>query len=181
MADNEHIHLIRLGVERWNEWRKANPGVVPDFRNADFTGVNLRGGDFRGADFTRAVVRDVDLSWSNFVEAKMGWVEFGGARLFGADFRKTFLGGADFRNADLSWADFREADFSWAYLGEAILWRTFLRGAKHLTPQQLMRVKTLHGAQVDAAVLKSIRKKCPHLLEKSEDWKNFLPEGKGER
>ncbi len=181
MANNEHTHLLRLGVERWNEWRKAHPDVELDFRNADLTEVNLRGCNFYRADFTRAVMRNADLSWAIFVEAKLGWVELGGARLFGSDFRRAFLGGAVFRNAVLSWADFREADFSWAYLGEAILWRTFLSGAKHLTLQQLIRVRMLHGAQIETPLLKMIRKKYPHLLEKSEDWKVMLPEWKREK
>ena len=44
MANQEHLKILRLGADHWNEWRKSNPGVPPklddialeDFDLSDF-------------------------------------------------------------------------------------------------------------------------------------------------
>jgi hypothetical protein len=38
MANEEHVALLKQGVEVWNKWRKENPVVRPDLN-----GANLRG------------------------------------------------------------------------------------------------------------------------------------------
>jgi TIR domain/Pentapeptide repeats (8 copies) len=62
MANEEHIEIIREGVEAWNEWREKNPETLPDLINADL--IN--------ADLSRA-----RLSGANFYNARIGWTVFG--------------------------------------------------------------------------------------------------------
>ena len=34
MANEEHLKILRLGVEAWNAWRGENPEITPDLRGA---------------------------------------------------------------------------------------------------------------------------------------------------
>ena len=60
MANEEHVALLKQGVEVWNKWREENPDIRPDLSEADLTGANLArrepatGADLRGADLSGA-------------------------------------------------------------------------------------------------------------------------------
>ena len=109
MANEEHLAILRQGVERWNRWRAENPSIRPDFFEADLSTTDLRGGNFTEADVTRG-----DLSGANL----------SGAHLSRADLTVANLSGANLSRADLS-----RADLSRAYLTEAYLRGAYLRGA----------------------------------------------------
>lgn len=87
MANEEHLTILKQGVEVWNRWREENRGVRPD----------LRGADLREADLREADLSETDLSWAN-----MRGAYFRGAELRQADLRR-----ADLRGADLSLASLR--------------------------------------------------------------------------
>ena len=52
MADEEHLQIIRQGVDVWNEWRHDNPELIP----------NLSGADLSEADLCEAYLTMADLS-----------------------------------------------------------------------------------------------------------------------
>jgi hypothetical protein len=35
MANQEHLAILRQGVQAWNTWREANPEIRPDLREAE--------------------------------------------------------------------------------------------------------------------------------------------------
>ena len=39
MANDEHVAILKQGVDDWNAWRRENPDIRPDL-----SGANLRGG-----------------------------------------------------------------------------------------------------------------------------------------
>ena len=39
MANEEHVALLRQGVEVWNAWRRENPDIRPDLCRADLDGT----------------------------------------------------------------------------------------------------------------------------------------------
>jgi hypothetical protein len=41
MANEEHLVILKRGVEAWNAWRRACPEVVPDLSGAQLNGANL--------------------------------------------------------------------------------------------------------------------------------------------
>lgn len=43
VADEEHLQIIRQGVDTWNAWSKKNPELIPDLRVADLTEANSPG------------------------------------------------------------------------------------------------------------------------------------------
>ena len=50
MAKDEHVALLKKGVETWNAWRDQNPDIVPDLRRAELKGAILRGADLVSAN-----------------------------------------------------------------------------------------------------------------------------------
>jgi len=54
MANKEHVKILKQGVKAWNKWRKENPNIIPDLKQADLSKANLSG---------------VNLEWSNLYMA----------------------------------------------------------------------------------------------------------------
>jgi len=48
MANEEHVALLKQGVDAWNVWRRDKPDVVPDLRTAGLRGANLSKADLSG-------------------------------------------------------------------------------------------------------------------------------------
>ncbi len=121
------LHIWRIcwgGVEAWNEWREANPGIKkPDLADVDLTEdsfrstaiyeydengqpeINLRGANLRGADLFRAILRGADLRVANLQDAVLL-----SADLQRADLRRANLQGATLVGANLQGADLRRAN-----------------------------------------------------------------------
>lgn len=150
MANEEHVVLLKQGVEVWNKWREKNPDINKpnlgeaglcgehlgganlrgaDLGNADLEWVNLDGADLSGADLkgaylSRAELNGADLSEADLSEADLRWADLSGAHLLGAD-----LTGADLYEANLDGADLDGANLTWAKLTHATLVRTNLTNA----------------------------------------------------
>ena len=114
MYEKEHLKRLLIGVKNWNDWRKANPDIIPDISEANLRGANLRG---------------ANLSYANLSGANLSGANLRGANLSGADLRYANLSATDFRSAvlreaDFSAADLSEADFGYANLNGAVLPKT---------------------------------------------------------
>jgi uncharacterized protein YjbI with pentapeptide repeats len=125
VAKENHVILIKQGVDVWNAWREENFYTRPDLSNAYLGYTDLRGVNLRVADLS-----DADFSGTDLSGAK-----FGGAELSYADFSYAELNDADLRGADLSYADFSGADlmganFRLASLIDSCLENADLTGAK---------------------------------------------------
>jgi len=123
MPENEHLVILKRGVDIWNSWRKEHPKIQPnlsgtilsrlDFRNANFSytnfeNSNLRKSNFSGADLSDAILRGSDLTRAIFK----------GASLNNADLSEAIALGIDFTNADLSGANLSGIHFDASnYLG----------------------------------------------------------------
>jgi DnaJ-domain-containing protein 1 len=109
MADEEHLAILKKGVEVWNEWRRENPDIIPDLGGTDLSGINLDGFDLHQAAL-----------WNSF---------FGGSSLRGALLTWAFLQNSYLLGIDLTGADLRRASLQGANLSLACLYRANLRGA----------------------------------------------------
>jgi uncharacterized protein YjbI with pentapeptide repeats len=116
MASEEHLAILRGGVERWNQWRLSNIDVIPNLSQADLRNKFLGRADLSGTDFTGA-----DLTSSDFYKANIAGADLREARLSGAKFNRANLSDANFSGANLSNVFFNEANFSGAILSDAIL------------------------------------------------------------
>ncbi len=41
MANEEHLKILKQGVEAWNEWREKNPKITPGLSKADLYKADL--------------------------------------------------------------------------------------------------------------------------------------------
>src|SRR5712692_1421662 len=119
MANQEHLDILKQGVEAWNQWRKEHTDIRPELRGADLREASLGGAKLRGADLYGADLYGSHLS---------GAVLFG-ANLHDAHLQDTKLRNADLREANLRKADLSRADLSRADLSRAVLVETILTGA----------------------------------------------------
>ena len=61
MANDEHVALLKKGVDAWNEWRLREPLNIPDL-----SGTNLSGTNLTGANLTEANLSGANFSGTNF-------------------------------------------------------------------------------------------------------------------
>ncbi len=54
MANEEHLKILKQGVEAWNEWRKKNPQRTPDLSKANLSEADLYVANLSRADLTGA-------------------------------------------------------------------------------------------------------------------------------
>ena len=137
MASIRQLMLLKWGVKKWNEWRKAHPEIEIDLREADLWRANLATADLRGANLREADLREADLG---HLEIRGGGADLSGADLREADLREADLSGANLSNADLSDADLSGANFSGANLSRAHLWGTILANLDLRSVQGLIEI-----------------------------------------
>ena len=57
MANDEHVAMLKKGVDVWNAWRAENPDIRPDLTGEDLTDANLSGADLTKANLSMAILR----------------------------------------------------------------------------------------------------------------------------
>jgi uncharacterized protein YjbI with pentapeptide repeats len=149
MANEEHLAILRQGVEAWNDWRNTSRSVTPDLSEAslkntelkdvDFKGANLQKADLSGANLWQSDLRGAELKDTSFQRAVLVGADLSGSDLRGTNLREAWMGGTDFSNVNLSGTDlhatdlsglnFRGANMVGARLIRADLWKANLAGA----------------------------------------------------
>ena len=139
MADADHLDTLRQGRDIWNQWRKTQPGLVPDLAAIDLSAVSLSAVDFFGVTLAAADLHAADLAWAdlsqsdlrgaNLSRANLAWASVNQADLTGADLHQVAAKGADFSGADLQDARLAGAGLADADLVRANLTRADLAGA----------------------------------------------------
>lgn len=129
MADEEHLAILKKGVEAWNRWREENPNIKPNLRGADLRAADLGGVDFRESSLDRANLSEANLRGGKLDSASLKEVQLRNAKLdsaycLGVDLSRGILNGADLFEANLSQSDLRATDFR-----EGKLARVNLNGA----------------------------------------------------
>jgi len=119
MANEEHLALLRQGVDAWNEWKANNPEIRPNLSFATGNGLTIRGAKLSG----------VDLSRTNLSRADLGKADLIGANLSAANLREAYLSEVELIGANLTRADMRSADLISANLIGANLSQVYLSGA----------------------------------------------------
>jgi hypothetical protein len=136
------VDLARQGADAWNQWRRGNPTVVADLRNA-----SLRGAQLRGADLNDALLSGADLSYADLHRADLSRADLRASQLTGADLRDAdlrcailadLLGREGTGLVDITNADFTGARFGWTIVGDVYLNRmTGLGHIRHAGPSYI--------------------------------------------
>jgi len=156
MADEEHLAILRQGVDAWNAWREKEPSVRPNLVMADLIWANLLQARLNQANLSGADLSEADLCGADLSEAGLSEADLHGAKLIEANLYEADLSEADLSEADLSMANLREANLSEANLSGADLSgadlsMANLRGAN--LGEANVRVANLSGAKLDRASL----------------------------
>lgn len=151
MANQEHLDILKQGVEIWNQWRIEHTLIQPDLREANLTRADLSSADLSkanlskanliGATLFKADLSSADLSSANLSDTNLTEANLSHAKLFGADLSwsissdatlsktthiianlfKADLSDAVLKGAKLIGADFSKANLSRADLSDAFL------------------------------------------------------------
>jgi uncharacterized protein YjbI with pentapeptide repeats len=178
-AKLERAHLIGTHLE-WADLTGAN------FEGADLTDFDFDFGNvvekahLEGADLTKANLKRVDLTEANLERANLTrahleeacligtnleWADLTGAHLEGADLTEAHVKGTNFTGADLEGANFTKVDLR---EDDDFLELENLVPNHNLTIDQLSRVKTLYGAQLDKELKKTLNEKHPELFKAAD-------------
>jgi len=157
MANQEHLDILKQGVDVWNRWKENHPEIDVDLsqaslrkailRGINLSGTNLIGADLTGADLAWAILNrsnlsHADLSESNLTlsvlietnlsEATLRQAGLTLANLSGVTLMRADLSRANFDRANLIRVDLREADLTEAFIGYTAFGGVDLNGAKGL-------------------------------------------------
>ncbi len=147
MANEEHLAILKRGVEEWNLWRNQHPNIRVDLTGADLsearlsqadlTEANLEKAKFAGASLVGAKLGKANLRCADLTRADMGGAELAEASLFGASLRNVNLrgvelGGSDLCEAHLSQADLAEANLAYSRMAYTVFSDLDLSVAKGL-------------------------------------------------
>jgi uncharacterized protein YjbI with pentapeptide repeats len=102
MANEEHLKVLRQGVEIWNEWRLEHPEISPDLANSDLCSQNLRSINFRKANLYQANLDKADLTFASLISSDLRQAKLREATLHRSHFTEAILNGATLWKADLS-------------------------------------------------------------------------------
>ena len=138
MANQEHLDILKQGVEVWDTWRKQHPEIRPDLRGAILNSAILSGADLRSSYLNSAKLINTELIGADLSGADLNHAILSGCSLSGANLKGANLSFADFSDTDLSFANLRSTSTIWTVFGNVDL-RTVkgLDAVKHKGPSTI--------------------------------------------
>ncbi len=128
MASQEHLDILKQGVDAWNQWRRQFPNIQPDLSDADLSQTSLvilDGGDIIEINLSKTNLRGAYLFMTNLLAANLSGANLSGANLKGAqlfatDLSEADLSGATLVNTLLDGAHLHGANLNQAELGSTV-------------------------------------------------------------
>ena len=154
LPNEEHIKVLRKGVEAWNSWRTSTP-IEPDLSGITFydkmpflkgaylrnEGMDLSNVNFQaqtsGSNIYDGYRQGVNLANANLREADLTDANLWKANLSGADLWKANLSGADLAFANVTNTGFQDAVFKDTNLTGTMLWKA------EIFPEQLTNLSQM--------------------------------------
>jgi len=158
MANDEHVAMLKKGVDAWNAWRRENADIIPDLRGAHLDEAHLTEAHLNGANLIEAHLSGANLNGANLTGASLNGANLNGAKLTGASLNgaslfRASLFGADLPGANLTGASLNGASLIEANLNEANLTGASLNGADlkgaHLNAARLSGANLMTATLVD--------------------------------
>lgn len=166
MANEEHLALLKQGVDVWNDWKINHPDIRPNLSFAKGNRLTSKGAKLSGVDLSRANLSKADLSKADLIGANLSEANLSEAYLSEADLIGADLSSTDLSSADLISANLIGAYLSGAYLSGADLSKANLSGAD-LIGAKLIGAKlsgaNLSGANLSGAILSGAHLKGANL------------------
>jgi hypothetical protein len=114
MANDEHLKILKQGVEVWNEWRRVEYGTTPDISCADLKSADLSHFDLHYVNLSGAALSTSDLFDTDLTSANLSGANLSNAFLTSSNFSRANLRDANFTNARLQSVIFANTDLSMA-------------------------------------------------------------------
>jgi hypothetical protein len=135
-AHPQHVEILRRGPRTWNQWRAANPSLVPNLCGISLSVGERQLGPINGGP--------INLAWAKLRHASLRFATLSAADLreadlSDADLSDCRLNGADLSDANLSETMLERADFHGANLTRANLCGASLVEARNLSQDQIKR------------------------------------------
>jgi hypothetical protein len=130
MANEEHLDVLKSGVESWNAWRKEHADIRPDLRGADLGRASLSTANLPLVNLSLAKLSGADLHEADLRSASIVGSYRDCVDLCGADLRSANLHGAGLYDVTLRGANLHDANLRGATLRRVNLEGANLRGAK---------------------------------------------------
>lgn len=151
MANEDHLNILRQGVEVWNNW--TNQTVLPKI---DLSGANLSGLNLSAIQFTQANLSEANLDATTLSGAYLSYSDLSSASLIGTKLDNAHLTEANLKRANLVNANLVRADIRGTDCSGTSFWNTNLREADlrgaNLSKAQIIETN-LQGADLSGAVL----------------------------
>jgi uncharacterized protein YjbI with pentapeptide repeats len=130
MPIEEHLNIIKQGVDVWNQWREENPETVPDLSQADIRGCQLQKIDLNNTDLKEAKLQYSNLTGATLEKADMKKAKLLETSFQSANLKNTNLSGAGLLESNLQFADLENANLEGAQFNEGTIFnQTNLKGA----------------------------------------------------
>ena len=120
MANQEHVDILKQGIDVWNDWRERHPEVDPDLRKTDHK-IGFFVKSINGANFSRTDLRGTSLILSDPCNVDFSNAKLQKAKLFQLSLSKVNLSGADLSGADFNGTRFYDVHFNGANLSNVNL------------------------------------------------------------
>ena len=142
MPNEEHLKILKQGVEQWNKWRLENAknAIRPNLGGADLSGAKLSGANLSDAKLIDANLSGADLSDAKLIDANLSGADLSGANLIRANLiganlskaklRSANLGGVRLSHANLTSADLTNADLIYTSLVETDFTNATITGCR---------------------------------------------------
>ncbi len=163
MANEEHLAILKQGVEAWNKWQVDNWGVKQervDLRGADLSDADLSRADRIRADLSRADLSRVNLIRADLSEANLSEANLSRANLIGAILRDANLSGADLSGVNLLYTILANLDLSQTkgldtvrHIGPSPISTSTLTRSKGQIPVEFLRGCGLSDLDIEYAKL----------------------------
>jgi len=129
VANEEHLAILRRGVDAWNVWRRKTGILHPDLSEVDLRSMDLTSADLTGTHLTGAFLNDAKLNNAELTGADLTRASLYGTHVYDANLTDVNLSNANLTNVNLIGANLTRADLSNANLTHAQLVRTDLQDA----------------------------------------------------
>ncbi len=139
MTNQEHLEILKLGIDTWNRWRIEHPKIKPDFSGVNMSGAKLSYINFDNAILIRANLSETDLSVANLSNSNLIGATLSGANVSRANINYSdlsysilsfiILDRSNLSHSNLSETDFGHANFNQTILRNTNLFRANLVGA----------------------------------------------------
>jgi uncharacterized protein YjbI with pentapeptide repeats len=155
LVNEEHLAILKKGIDVWNKWIQENPSIRPDLSGEDLSGEDLSNAYLNNANLTDTNLSYVNFAYTYLIEANCSNANLSHAILCGSVLVGATFTGANLSYVDLSNTDLKEAYFDDANLSNAKLYRAYLNKA-NLSKANLSKANLFKANLTEANLNKAI-------------------------